>query len=101
MKNNQFLETTATMMTGYESNVLLAISVDGKLDWILDSRIAYHLCKLKKKLSLQINAGRSLLLHLWTKIRKIEAQTKRKERKEKREKQRGSGEGGENWKRKG
>ena len=81
-----------------DNYVLLTASTDGKLDWILDSRIAYHLCKLKKKLSLQINAGSSLLLHLWTKIRKIEAQTKRKE---KREKQRGSGEGGENWKRKG
>ena len=28
-----------------ESDVLLAASADGKLDWILDSENAYHLCR--------------------------------------------------------
>ena len=33
------------MMVMNESDVLLAASVDGKSNWILGSRNAYHLCK--------------------------------------------------------
>ena len=32
-------------MTVDESDVLLALSTDEKLDWMLDSDCAYHLCR--------------------------------------------------------
>ena len=33
------------MMTNLDSDAFLVASADGKLDWILDSRSAYYLCR--------------------------------------------------------
>ena len=44
--NDQSSETATTIvMDEDESDVLLAAVVEGKSDWILDSRSAYHLCR--------------------------------------------------------
>ena len=44
MKKDQFSKIAAAVITMDKSDVLLATSTDEKLDWILNSSSAYHLC---------------------------------------------------------